>query len=285
MLRRLAKHAATILITVLLGGFLAATLVRFAPGFGVDDAELDARRSRESIQAIRQANGMNESLPVFYVHYLSAMTHGDLGMSRTLERPVAELIRERLPETMKSIALGIAVAWSFGLGLAIPIAMWRSVAFDYVASLLAGLLLCVPAAVLALMFLLTRAPARLAIALIVFPTIFRYSRNLLKRSAALPHVLAARARGLADLRILCWHVLPPAWRQLLALAGISVSIAFGAAIPVEVLCDVPGIGQLAWKAALGRDLYLLVFLTMIVTIITTLANSTADLLSLRRVEA
>jgi len=75
------------------------------------------------------------------------------------------------------------------------------------------------------------------------------------------------------------HILPVAAPQLLALAGISVSLAFAAAIPVEVLCDLPGIGQLAWKAAMGRDLELLVNLTMIVTLVTLLANSAADLLA------
>ena len=65
-----------------------------------------------------------------------------------------------------------------------------------------------------------------------------------------------------------WHILPVAGPQLLALAGVSVSLAFAATIPVEVLCDLPGIGQLAWKAALSRDLVLLVNLTMIVTLIT-----------------
>jgi ABC-type dipeptide/oligopeptide/nickel transport system permease component len=54
-------------------------------------------------------------------------------------------------------------------------------------------------------------------------------------------------------------------------------MAFAASIPVEALCDLPGIGQLAWKAALGRDLDLLVILTMIVTLVTLLANSASDL--------
>ena len=46
--------------------------------------------------------------------------------------------------------------------------------------------------------------------------------------------------------------------QLLALAGVTVSLAFGAAIPVEAIADSPGVGQLAWQAALGRDLPVLV---------------------------
>ena len=45
---------------------------------------------------------------------------------------------------------------------------------------------------------------------------------------------------------------------------------------MEALCDIPGIGQLAWKAALGRDLWLLVNLTIIVTLVTLISNSLPD---------
>jgi peptide/nickel transport system permease protein len=76
---------------------------------------------------------------------------------------------------------------------------------------------------------------------------------------------------------LLWHILPVAAPQLFALAGVSVSLAFAAAIPVEVLCDLPGMGQLAWQAAMGRDLVLLVNLTMMVTLITVVANSAAEM--------
>jgi peptide/nickel transport system permease protein len=148
---------------------------------------------------------------------------------------------------------------------------------DLISSLLVGVLLCLPAAVLALLFVLAQAPARLLLGLVVFPKIFGYSRNLLTRSSALPHVLTARAKGLGNLRILVWHILPTAAPQLFALLGVTVSVAFTAAIPMEALCDLPGIGQLAWKAALGRDVALLVNLTMIVTLVTLVANSASDM--------
>jgi len=73
-------------------------------------------------------------------------------------------------------------------------------------------------------------------------------------------------------------VLPVAGPQMIALAGITVSIALGASIPVEALCGLPGIGQLAWQAALSRDLPLLVNLTLLVTLVTLLANSGADVM-------
>lgn len=278
-LSRLARHAARIALTVVLGGLLGATLVRVAPGFGVDETELDSRLSSQSIAALRASQPGSESLVSFYWNYLSRLVHGDLGISRSLQQPVTKLLRERTPETAKSVALGLLLGWVLGLSLAVAVVMSRSWGVDLFASLLGGTLLCLPAAVLALLFLIARMPGRLVLALIVFPNIFRYARNLLVRSATSPHVLTARAKGLDNFAVFFWHILRPAAPQLLALAGVSVSIAFTASIPVEALCDLPGLGQLAWKAALSRDLYLLVTLTMIAAVVTLGANSIADLLS------
>jgi ABC-type dipeptide/oligopeptide/nickel transport system permease component len=58
---------------------------------------------------------------------------------------------------------------------------------------------------------------------------------------------------------------------------VSFAIAFGAAIPIEALCDSPGMGQLAWHAALSRDLPLIVNVTLIVCLVMLAANSFADL--------
>jgi peptide/nickel transport system permease protein len=139
-------------------------------------------------------------------------------------------------------------------------------------------LLCLPAAVLALLTVLWNVPGAFAIALIIFPRDYRYTRNLLAKSYALPHVLSARAKGLSAARILFWHVLPVVAPQLLALVGVSVSLALGAAVPVEALCGLAGVGQLAWQAALARDLPLLVNITLFVTLVTLLANSSADVI-------
>jgi peptide/nickel transport system permease protein len=64
---------------------------------------------------------------------------------------------------------------------------------------------------------------------------------------------------------------------LVALAGVSVTLAFGASIPIEALADSPGIGQLAWRAALGRDLPVLVTVTLMLTVVTVFANIIADI--------
>ena len=278
-MRKFAKHAVRLIITLLLGGFLSATLVRFAPGYGAGEEDLDSRLSGESLAALRLSRVENDSLPHYYFHYLDRLMHGDLGTSLGLHEPVTVLLRERFPETLVSVALGLALAWTAGLGLAIAAMVSRAAIVAWSTNLAATILICIPAAVLALLFVMARAPGRLAIGVIVFPKIYQYARRLLGRGAALPHVLAARARGIPPHRILLWHVLPVTARPMLALAGVSVSVAFAAAIPVEVLCDLPGIGQLAWKAALSRDLALLVNLTMVVTLITLGANSAAEMIS------
>jgi peptide/nickel transport system permease protein len=273
ILQRLAAMAAVILV----GGLLSATLVRVAPGFDVDEQQLDSRLSSESVQALRQARARDRHVVRFYLHYMGRVLHGDLGQSRTLDRPVRRLIAERLPVTARLAGAGLLVGWLFAIALAVVATMAHRAVFDVAATLLAGFFLALPAAVVALLFVFASAPACLVIALAVFPKTFSYARNLLAKSYGLPHLLTAYAKGVGPLRVLLWHVLPVAGPQLLAVAGISVSIALGTAIPVEALCGIAGIGQLAWQAALGRDLPLLVNLTMLVTMITLAANWGSEL--------
>jgi peptide/nickel transport system permease protein len=164
------------------------------------------------------------------------------------------------------------------LTLALSAAWLRLSVYDTLTTVISGTFLCIPAAVLALLSVLWNVPGSLAIALIVFPHTYRYARNLLVKAYSLPHIITARAKGLGEVRILFWHVVPVVAPQLLAVAGVSVSMAVGAAIPVEALCGLAGIGQLAWQAALARDLPLLVNITILVTLVTLLANSGADVI-------
>ncbi len=278
MLQRAGKHFARVLITVLVGGLLGATLVRFAPGFDTDERDLDIRLSESSKAALRSNRDSEHNVARFYAAYLGGLVKGDLGFSRSLNRPAAELIKDRFPLTAQEIGIGLAVGWSLGLVLAVPAAAFRSWPVSLFTGAVTGTLLSIPAAVLALIFVWVRWPASVAIGLLITPKIFAYTRNLLLHGYELPHVLMARSKGVGEVRVLLWHVVTPALPQIFALAGVSVSVALGAAIPIEALCDQPGIGQLAWQAALARDLVLLVNLTLIVTFITVLANSASDLL-------
>jgi|HubBroStandDraft_2_1064218.scaffolds.fasta_scaffold215952_1 peptide/nickel transport system permease protein len=276
--RKITRHALTLVATVLLGGFLSATLVRLAPGFDVDEAQLDPHLNSESIRALRETRLEQRNIFRFYFHSLQRAAHGDLGTSISLGQPVSTLLRDRAPLTMRLVGIGLLMSWAAAMALSLSAAWLRIQTYDALTTVISGTFLCIPAAVLALLSVLWNVPGSLAVGLIVFPQVFRYSRNLLARAYSLPHIVTARAKGLSELRILFWHVVPVAGPQLLAVAGISVSIAVGAAIPVEALCGLAGVGQLAWQAALARDLPLLMNITILVTLVTLLANSGADVI-------
>lgn len=276
--RKIAQHGLALVAVALLGGFFSATLVRFAPGFDADETALDPHLSSRSIQALRQDRAAQHNVIAFYTRSLRLALHGDLGTSISLKRPVSTLLRDRIPITFRVVLLGLLMSWAGVLALALSTASVRYPAYDLLATVAAGLLLCVPAAVLALLSVVWNLPGALAIALIIFPRDYRYTRNLLDKAYSLPHIITARAKGVSPTRILFWHVVPVVGPPLLALAGVSVSLAVGAVIPVEALCGLAGIGQLAWQAALARDLPLLMNITVLVTLVTLLANSSADVI-------
>jgi len=275
---RLALRRLLFLVCLgLVGALVGATLVRFAPGYGVEERELDPRWRADSVEALRQQQALHQGLPSFYFHYLSALAHGDLGESDSLKRPVRDLLRQRLPVTTSSVVRGLGVAWLAAALLASLGIASRGWFFEASTTAFNSLLLSLPSAVVAMLAVHLRTPVFCAIAVVVFPRLYSYIRNLLVRSYDQPHVLAARARGLGSLAILFRHVLPLAAPPLLALFGVSFAISFGAAIPIEALCDSPGMGQLAWHAALSRDLPLIVNVTLVVSLVMLAANSLADL--------
>jgi peptide/nickel transport system permease protein len=275
---KIAGHGLALVATVLLGGLFSATLVRLAPGFEVDERELDPHLNAQSVQALRDARRQDGNVLQFYFSYMKRAAHGDLGTSVALGQPVRTLLRDRAPLTLRLLTMGLGLAWLLTLTLASSAAWLRLSVYDTVTTVVSGTFLCLPAAVLALLSVLWNVPGSLAIALIVFPHTYRYARNLLVKAYSRPHIITARAKGLGEARILFWHVVPVVTPQLLAVAGVSVSLAVGAAIPVEALCGLAGIGQLAWQAALARDLPLLVNITILVTLVTLLANSGADVI-------
>lgn len=271
-------HGLAIAATVVLGGLLSAILVRLAPGFDVDEQQLDSHLNADSHEALRAERLEQNNIFSFYVHSMRRASHGDLGTSLSLGQPVGSLLRERAPLTLRLIGIGLLLSWSLALALALSAAWMRTSAYDALTAMVSGVFLCLPAAVLAVLSVLWNVPGSIVIALIVFPQLHRYARNLLAKAYVTPHIVTARAKGLSELRILFWHVIPVVGPPLLAVAGVSMSMAIGAAIPVEALCGLAGVGQLAWQAALARDLPLLMNVTILVTLATLLANSGADVL-------
>jgi peptide/nickel transport system permease protein len=249
--------------TAVAAAVLCGILVRFAPGFGVDERQLDPGLSAATQQALRDSHGV----------------FGNLGFSSSLNRPIGELLAERVPATASLMLAGVVGGWLLAMLFAAPPVWLRLRSLGSVLSALGGLSACLPAAGIALLLFRFGASVKWMIPVILFPRLSQFTGNLLSQSYSMPHVLLARAKGLGGARIFFQHVLPPARGQLIALAAVSVNMAFGAAVAVEAICDQPGIGQLAWKAAMARDLPVLVVLTAIVAVVTQCSSLVADAFS------
>ena len=273
------RMARGILLIALLGGLMTATLVRLAPGYGLSEEQLDPRRSESSLRQAESTRGGDESILGFYLRFLLRYARGDLGHSPLFQRPVRELIAERIPPTTAALMLGLAGGWLLALAVGVPGGMGSWPLLNAMTRTTALLLQSIPAAVLGLLVLLNGARGAracgAAVALALYPRLVQYVMNLVSAVSGMPHVLAARAKGVGSRRILGLHVMPVVLPEFLALAGVSVSMALSVAIPLEMILDVAGIGQLTWQAALGRDMNLLVNLTVLISLVITFANALA----------
>ena len=281
--RQLLTAAGRWLAGVLIAGFLAAAMLYLAPGASVDERELDPALSEDARATYRRQAAPHSGLLGFYAGFLTSAARGDLGISRTYSLPVTQLIAERWRLTAVSVAQAWAAAWLLGLAAALICSGWRWAAPPF--TILSSILVCLPSGLLAVFFFVAGLPVSGILAAAVCPRVFQFLRNLLDRAARAPHCLAARARGVRPLRLLLLHRAWPIWPEAVTLAGVTVSTAIGAAIPAEALCDVPGLGQLAWKSALARDLHLLVALTLVVAAVTLAVNALASVAASGRSDA
>jgi peptide/nickel transport system permease protein len=257
-------------IGLLTGGLLTVLLVRFAPGFGVDERMLDASLS----EATRATIGNHADAPDVwrsYTNYLTRAMHGDLGISSSLNTPVIQLLAERAPVTAEAVAAGLGLAWIIAFPLAVITVVWRASSVPLLAANVVPL--CLPVGLIAVYFFWAGLPASCVIAAGAGPKIFIYSSELLGATERRPHVLGAIARGVGPWRVFWMHRFAPIAPEMLALLGVSVTIALGTAIPAEALCDSPGLGQLAWKSAIARDTAPLLAMTWLMTGVAFLANS------------
>src|SRR5271166_2550109 len=110
-----------VVVTIVAGGLVSATLVRCAPGFGADERQLDTRLSSGTIQAIQNAHADERNIVGFFFASVCKTLRGDFGVSRSLNRPVRQLLQERAGVTAALAGKGLALhgrqRWSWCLQL------------------------------------------------------------------------------------------------------------------------------------------------------------------------
>jgi peptide/nickel transport system permease protein len=258
LLQRLGRMV--LLLALVAGGTI--TLMRFAPGYFTDVREMDTRYAQGARSALEVEQARRGSIRAITTSMFGGWLHGDLGLSRQYDIPVAELIRPRLRVTALLLARGIICGWVLAFCVALPLSVTRS--YTTLLGAPFTLLLAVPTGALATLCLLAnRGGPVLVLTLLLAARDFKFLHRALQTAWHAPHLLYARSQGLRIYRLALVHVLPNIIPQIVALATLSVVTALSAIVPVEVIFDVPGLGQLAWSAAMNRDLPVLMAITLL----------------------
>src|SRR6202022_647858 len=292
------------LIGVLLGmSVLIFGIIHILPG-NVAYAILGEFATPAAVAQLEAKLGLNDPLPVQYWRWLNAMLHGDLGMSIVMNRPAASLIGEARGRSALLAGLAFGVIAAGGISLGLYAATHRGRISDKGLTLAQFVLIAVPEffwailAVLVFASWLNLLPATgyapldagvadwaahlvLPVLVLSFGLVAHVSR--LTRSSMLEvldsrFVLAARARGLPERRVLWRHALPNALLPAITVLAIDAGLLIGGIVVAETVFAYPGLGRLLVYAIERHDLPLLQVGMMVVTAIYALANFVAELL-------
>jgi peptide/nickel transport system permease protein len=270
-LKAVAKWLARTVAIVLLVIVGSTVLVRLAPGYLSDAREMDSRYADAARAELSQEAARSHSLLQMLAAEIGGWTHGDAGLSRQYGVPVFDLIRPRLGVTGGLMVRSLVLAWVLAICASLISSAGRNPNFLWQTP--ATLLLAIPTAAMATICLLANSGGPvLVMALLLAARDFKFLHRTLRKAWLDPHVLHARAQGIGTRRILTGHILPATAPQIAALASLSIVTALSALVPVEVIFNIPGLGQLAWNAAMNRDLPVLLAITIVMALAVTCAG-------------
>ena len=290
-------------------------LVRLAPGDPFA-ASLENSRMTPALRAQwRAAYGLDGSIGTQFVHWCTALLHGDLGWSVSYGLPVSTVIGQALPYTLQ--LMGIALLLSFAIG--ITLGAWQAARQDTLQDRAIGTLTLFGAALpdfwLALVILLGgaywlrlfpvggAADALLPIAASTGTIIVDRLRHLVlpvltlviliaapvarqQRAAVLDRLRAdwvrtARAKGVAPRLVFRRHAWRTALGPVITLGGLTLPALVGGAVFVEHVFAWPGMGQLAARAVAARDYHLVVGCVLVGAVMVVIGSTVADWLGER----
>lgn len=287
-LRLIAARVGAALLTLLLVSVVIFAISGLLPGDAAEEA-LGQGATAEQIAALRHEMGLDQPGPVRYARWLGGIAKGDPGMSIVANKPVGEIISERLPNTLTLAALTalVAVPLAFLIGVFSAIARGRKL--DRTLNVLTLSMIAVPeflVATLAVLLFAVRlrwlpsialvpqdptlgefarayAMPVMSLALIVVAQMARMIRAAIIAELDRPYVEMARLKGVPPGRLIFRHVLPNAIGPIVNAMALSLSYLFGGAIIVETIFSYPGLASLMVNAVTSRDMPLLQACAMI----------------------
>ena len=289
-----------VMVVVALFVFL---LLRLSPG---DPAAVIAGdyATAEDVQKIREKLGLSEPIFVQFVTWLGSLIQGDLGTSIFSNKPVTELIAQRLEPTLMlaltTIIFSILVAVPLGTIAAFRAGSW----IDRLVMLFSVGGFSVPVFVLGYIliyyFSITwrllpvqgyRSPFEdgmlpfiqhiilptLTLSVIYIALLARMTRASVMEVLEEDYIRTARAKGLSEVKILMQHALRNAAVPIVTVIGIGIALLIGGVVVTESVYNIPGLGRLVLDAVLARDYPIIQGLILFFSLIYVLLNLIIDL--------
>ena len=281
-------------------------ILRLAPG---DPAAVIAGNSatNEDIAKIQVQLGLDRSIPVQYGIWMGNVFRGDLGFSYYLNKPVTELIAQRVEPTL-SLAFGTVI---LALLIAVPlgtVAAWRM--GGWLDRLLSGFSVAgfsVPVFVIGYLLIYLFAirlewlPVQgyksisgpsaagpwawmrqlilpwMTLAMIYVALIARVTRASVSEALTEDYIRTARSKGISETAVLLRHALANAAVPIVTVVGIGIALLIGGVVVTETVYAIPGLGSLTVDAVLNRDFPVIQGLVLLFSVSYVLINLLVDL--------
>jgi ABC-type dipeptide/oligopeptide/nickel transport system permease component len=288
-------------VPVVIGLSIAAFLIiHLVPGNPVQQM-LGAHATPETVAAVSHELGLDRPLPEQYLKFVSGAVVGDFGTSITLNQPVTTLIRQRSVATFWLLLYGVFVALLIGVPLAIWSAVRRDKSADQIIRLFSTTAFGMPTfwlgLVLALIFGLELGwlpvggytdafPALLksltlpaiTLGLSLTAIVIRSLRSSLLESLSSEYVEAARARGLAERRVVLRYGVRNSLGAMVTIVAVNIGYLIGGTVVIETVYQIPGLGSLLVDASLRRDYTLVTALALVAGVAVVVISLVTDLL-------
>ncbi|RYG72744.1 ABC transporter permease [bacterium] len=294
---------------------LAVTLISFgvmqlAPGNYLDTLRGQPTIRPETIEKLQRDFGLDKPWPVQYAKWLGNAVRGDFGYSFTYKIQAATLIKQRLYYTFLLSLWSTIFSWSIAIPIGIYIATHRNGIVDRIANIVAFAGISLPGFFMALLAMLYAQrtghfPVGGATSVdyesmshigkildtakhMVLPVLIlgiggiaglmRQMRGNVLEILSEQYIMAARARGLSERKVIYKHALRNAINPLITLFGYTLSGLLAGAALVENVMAWPGLGRLLLESVQNRDLYVAMASFVMGTVLLILGNLVADVL-------
>ncbi len=283
-------------LIVLLGVSIITFLLAYAVPADPARAIVGPHAPEYLVLQIRKQLGLNQPLPVQYVHYLWNLLHGNLGTSYVLNQSVTSLIGQRIGATGLLAGLAFVFELIIGIPIGILTALRDRKLTDHVLSTAALIGISLPVFFVGLE-LMYWVGFRLGwfpiggsggILYAILPALTyaitgaAYYARLLKSSMIdvlnQDYIRTAKAKGASPLRVVMRHALRNALIPALTYAGTDVAALLGGVVVIEDIFGYSGVGQLAFQAIGNLDVPLIMGTVLFATVFVVIFNLIVDIL-------